>query len=390
VTALAPLLLGLLGLGGRASALQDAGLDSRLRSAEDLTHEGVAFVELDTPRTDVYLGELVRVTLRVGLEEGFRSERAVQPFPRHLDVPVRVVVPWTEGLAGADVRGLETVESLSSERGELAVNESVHAAHRVGDRELDGRTYRVHELAVLLTATRSGELEVPGPTLALAYATRFEETLLDPRVPADRVDARVVGEPLRLRVLSLPGEGRPPDFTGAVGPLTVRAEARNPTVAAGRTLKLELHVEGAGNPREITTPAWKEIGGFRVLGILDESRGTTRVFTLDLQPADARLWQVPPIRFDYFDPTPPAGYRVASSAPVDVTIEAAAVERPVSSQPDQGARATAAPTPEAKEPGRSGSWPWFAGAGLGVVVLLLLARRLARYGSLSPPRPGAP
>jgi hypothetical protein len=358
-------------------------LPLRLEAARDATGEGLAFVELAVEARQCYVQQRVPVTLRFGMEEEFLRTQAIQPFGPRLDVPVQVVATWLEGLSGARALGLSEppLEGDGRARPTFALNQEVRHALPAADRVEGDRRFRVYSVEASFVPTSPGELRIPAPTLAFAHATRFEESMLDRRVPVDRADAFVTGEPIVLEVRPLPEEGRPPDFTGAVGSFDVTADVPTREVAFGESLKLALTIRGEGDLAGFDTPSWREIGSFRVLGILDQRTPSTRVLTLDLAPYSAKVWQVPAIPFAYFDPGPPAGYRVARTEPIDVVVRV----------PEAGGAAASSPARAAGETGSAGprTRPGFGDSGgvvLGVaaaalaavvLVVLLLVRRRA-------------
>jgi MYXO-CTERM domain-containing protein len=201
--------------------------------------------------------------------------------------------------------------------------------------------------------------------LSFAYATRFEDKFLEGRVPVDRVDASVSGEALTLDVRPLPEAGRPKDFTGAVGSFSIRAETEAATVVLGGSLKLRVILEGEGNRSLFDPPRWTELGGFRVLGMVDEKGAAARTWTYDLAPVSAQVWQVPAISFAYFDPEPPASYRVARTRPIDVVV------RPGGKPATAAEQATGSPA----EPPAQHRTIWFVLAVVAALALLLLVRR---------------
>jgi hypothetical protein len=333
-----------------------------LEQARDATDQGIAFVELSVARSTCFLQESVHVRVRFGVEREFLAEKMVQPFGTKLEVPVQISMPWLDGLPGALVTPVEP--DATSLR--FAQNESVQRASAEADRVVDGRPFLVCSEEIVLLPTATGPLRIPGPVLSFAYATRFEDKFPAGRVPVDRVDASVAGEGLTLEVRPLPEVGRPKEFTGAVGSYSIRAETEPSIVALGGSLKLRLVIEGEGNRSLFEPPRWTELGGFRVLGMVDEKGAAARTLTYDLAPLSAQAWQVPAISFAYFDPAPPEGYRVVRTRPIDVVVRPGETAAAV-------ARESKAP---AEVPATHGNG-WFLPAlgALLVVVLLLAVRR---------------
>ena len=62
-----------------------------------------------------------------------------------------------------------------------------------------------------------------------------------------RQDIKVASPPVELTVSTLPAEGRPPDFSGAVGTFKIASDLSSTAAAAGDPLTLRLHVTGSGN-----------------------------------------------------------------------------------------------------------------------------------------------
>src|SRR4029079_18428198 len=90
---------------------------------------------------------------------------------------------------------------------------------------IDGNTFTVLEIETTWIPTVAGKLTVPAPILRFAFATGFHDDTWTGRVPSDRHDAYVKGKARTLSILPLPEEGRPREFSGAVGRFGVQAEA---------------------------------------------------------------------------------------------------------------------------------------------------------------------
>lgn len=351
----------LLALALRASL---AGVQD-VHPLRDETAEKRAWIEVEEPAGPVFVGQRVAVRVTLGIEARFLQSGMVQPFGVRLDLPVQVT--W----AGVDV-----AESRVEPRATLAWNEAVRSALPVEDRRDGDRTYRVYAVEAELPPATAPSLRLAGPSLAYAYATRFEEGFLAGTVPANRVDAFVSGPAQEIEVSPLPEAGRPEEFSGAVGTFTVEAEASPRAIDLGQSLRLVLRVRGHGNLDAFEAPRWKEIGGFRVLGAVDSKGPEERSFAIDLSPFSATVRQIPSIPFAFFDPSPPAGYRIARTNPIEVEVRRTAGADPAPSAP------TAPASPKAAVP-RSSLAGWLAGAGLGVLVLAIL-RRASRRSVRSP------
>jgi hypothetical protein len=291
------------------------GLPPLFARAQDVTDSGLAFTELATARDTVLLGEPFVVYLRFGFERETLRTGLVQLFPRPLDVPVQVFAPALEAMEGIRFLAPSTPESGAS----FVLNEDVARARPLGEEERAGRTYAVFELERSVAATQPGELVLAAPLLGFAHATRFREDFVSGSVPLDRADAVVRGRELRLTILPPPEEGRPADFSGAVGRFTIRAEAEPRELDQGQSLRLTLAITGQGDLSRCSPPDLAGLDGLHLQGSLVERSATQLEVVYDLAP-QASASAVPPIRFSFFDTTPPAGYRTIETDPIAIVV----------------------------------------------------------------------
>lgn len=304
----------LLALPAGARAPQDGS--TLLDRPRDVSAEGHAFVAVEVASELCYVGQEVRVRISFGFEERFAAHNLLQLFQRRLDVPAQLEVPWGEELPGP--------AAADRERVAFALGEGLAEGLRAGERVRDGRRYEVVELERGVVLRSAGTRVLAAPRLRFAYATRFAEDLVRGRVPADRVEAFVAGNEVTLHAEPLPEEGRPPDFGGAVGRFDVRAEATPRALRVGESLRLVLRVEGEGRMDAFEPPRLDALRGFHVRGRTDEVRGSMRELVVDLAPVSEQVREVPAIRFAFFDPGPPAGYRSASTEPIPLDVRPAA------------------------------------------------------------------
>lgn len=332
--------------------------------------EDAAFVETTAARATWYVGEVVPLRVAFGFDAAFLEQRLVRLFQRELDVPAQLLVPWFDGVSGAELVGPPRAPE-SARRATIALGAGVVEAARRED--AGGRL--VLELERDLRPTRPGELVLPGAALHFAWATSFRDDLLAGRTPLDRREATVRGQPLALEVLPLPERGRPPGFTGAVGRFDVDAEVDAGEVELGRGLRLVLRVRGEGDLSSLAPPRL-ELPGFRVRGslALDPQGPGERAFEYDVAPLDLAVREVPAIPFAHFDPTPPAGYRTAFTEPLPVRVV------PAGAAPRREPTVSAAPPAPPEEDDVPRRMALVAGLtigalGISLVVLALRARR---------------
>jgi hypothetical protein len=116
---------------------------------------------------------------------------------------------------------------------------------------------------------------------------------------------------LVIHVHPLPDEGKPADFTGAIGQFTASANASPTTVNVGEPVYIDLSIAGQGNfdrvrfPALAPDPAWKTyLPSSKVDYGTDESRTQgQKNFRQAVIPQKNGVLKLPDANFSYFDPT---------------------------------------------------------------------------------------
>jgi len=223
------------------------------------------------------------------------------------------------------------------------------------------------ETSRLLFPVRSGTLRLPPGRLRCGN--------LELEVPSPTV-----------RALPWPAAGRPEDFTGVVGELTIGA-ASEPTVALGTTARVRVTSRGAANlwdatPKLRVRPSDTEV--FRRaprIGLRGSaSPKAIRHDVFDLVPRHAGELQIEPLRIAYLDPAT-GHYGIAETEPLRIRVLPAAL-------------APSAGSPGARRPlaGGAGGRRWGASIRVWTLWAVLLglgwagAIRLRRRGSADPVR----
>jgi hypothetical protein len=141
-----------------------------------------------------------------------------------------------------------------------------------------------------------GRLEIPDAALRCASADGEEVATVPGRT---------------LEALPLPEEGRPPGFTGLIGPIAVTATAPERRMALGGTVHLMVLLEGEGNVWVAPSPrdALEAIPDADVFAhapeIARDAGRTLRLrqyWSFEIVPLRTGRFRLPELRFDYFDP----------------------------------------------------------------------------------------
>ncbi|MCP5546413.1 MAG: BatD family protein [Akkermansiaceae bacterium] len=269
---------------------------------------------------------------------------------------------------------------------------------------VDGRRYRVLTWYGGLSATKAGSypagLSLEGTvtvrdTNAKRPASPFNDPFFDNGLmddffaPMIQKDVTLTtDEPPSVEVRELPAEGRPEDFSGAIGEFEFESVKLPPSMTSGEPVRVEASIKGKGNfslldqPHLVPVDDWKSYDGTDEFVPGDAaSFGGTKNFTFNSVPkvpGESRVC----LGFSYFDPEK-GEYKRVESAPQDVSISGKAIARTeaneaVSEAPAAPEEPKLAPIREKLgsvtpyEPLTDATWFVPAVAGCGVLSLAIL------------------
>ena len=265
---------------------------------------GAAFVQLVVPTRPVYVGESVPVDIELGIRPGIVTSLNGPP-----------------ALTGSDF----TLNNLSKEpvrRDQMIAGSpflvmtwhSALAAVKPGDFTLSVET----PLSVKLN-TRSAEDQAFASQLGWPFS----------QIPYNGVapkDVTIASPASALKVLSLPKEGRPDDFSGAVGNFQVSSDASATRVAAGDPLTLRLHISGVGNFDRVDATMFDHLEHWKTYPAKSTFKPSDpagdkgeKVFEQPLIAAQTGEQSIPGLEFSYFNPNT-QHYERAQTQPIKVMV----------------------------------------------------------------------
>lgn len=288
----------------RAGALEPQPPRAAALEGIRLTADGSAFVRLVLPQREVFVGESVPVDIEVGVRPGLVTS----------------------------LNGLPTLTS-----GDFTLNNLSRQPERSA-RAVGGNAFSVLTWHSVLAPVKPGSYSLAAEApmtvrirLRPEQEAKLDDLLGDPFMQnkygkSVQKELKVESPATVLRVVALPTEGRPADFSGAVGKFTISSEIVPTAAARGDPLTLRLRVSGSGNFDRVDSP---------MLGHLDEwktypptaafkpgdATGYTGEKTFE-QPLVARATgpqSLPALRFSYYDPSM-GRYVTATAPPLAVTI----------------------------------------------------------------------
>lgn len=186
----------------------------------------------------------------------------------------------------------------------------------------EGKAYDVARLkTVALSPISPGEATVK-PLAFNAVVLRSSGDVFD--MFGRQQNVRVESKPVTIRVLPLPEQGKPAEFTGGVGRFTLAASLDRATTSGSEPVNLTVRIAGSGNVRLIEKPALARVPGLRILDpeVRDDVRAGadgvrgTKTFRYPIIPQADGKHVIAPIRIAYFDPQAKA-YRTLSAGPFE-------------------------------------------------------------------------
>jgi len=199
---------------------------------------------------------------------------------------------------------------------------------------INGVNYNVASLKkIALFPTQVGKLTIEPMqvTLEAMVKSRRQRSLFDSFFddPFGRtVQKTITSKPLNINVKSLPDQGKPSDFKGAVGNYNFSVSVDKTETQVNDAISLKLRMNGVGNIKLIDLPKPNiptDIEQYEPKissNIKNQGNSISGSKTAEyiLIPRLEGQYQIKPIRFSYFNPTTKK-YNTVSSGPIDLNIE---------------------------------------------------------------------
>jgi BatD DUF11 like domain len=288
-----------------------------------MTEDGSAYLKLNVPKREIYVGESVPVEIELGARAGFVT--SLNGLPR---------------LAGDD----------------FTLNELSHQPERT-EKMIEGQPFVTLTWRSVLAVVKPGVFPlIAEAPLTVKIRTRpRRESLLDDRFgdpfwqnlfgATVQKDIKVASPALELKVLALPTEGRPADFHGAIGTFNIESDVTPLQAEVGDPLTLRMRVIGSGNFDRVESnmldhvDQWKTYPPKSTLTTSDPvKRKGEKTFEQPLVALKSGVQALPGLTFSYFDPNTQR-YETAKSAPLKVTITPSPADSLANSKVPAGATA---------------------------------------------------
>lgn len=204
---------------------------------------------------------------------------------------------------------------------------------------LGGVLYDVLEFRTNIFGTRPGEFKL-GPAsikcnVVVKKRTRRKPSRLDDFFEddfynnshfddfftrAERYPVELKSQEIPITLLSLPEEGRPASFTGAVGDYQFIFNASPTKLKVGDPFTIRMEINGIGNFNTVIMPKLDKTAGFNVYEPQVKTEDRRKTFTQILIPENEKITETPQAVFSYFDPNLKT-YKTIVQGPVPLDVE---------------------------------------------------------------------
>lgn len=197
-------------------------------------------------------------------------------------------------------------------------------------------------------------------------------------------------KPLKLQILPLPSEGKPKNFTGAIGKFDLAEVSVTPdALSVGEPCTILVKIIGTGNFNRMNAPALTDTKNWKTYkpksSFIDESGNQgyigLKTFEYTVVPTAADLATAPRVAFNYFDPE--AGkYVENTSEPLKVSVAPTIRSKTVREAQEEDAKPAPAFSKISEGVHTKGSsaifdspWFWLSQLGLVAIVAIFAAYR---------------
>ncbi len=284
-----------------------ASSPGRLRSGEA---DKLAFIRVTPVKEISYSGEVVPVQIKVYFRDGIKANLNSLPQLHGEGFVLQQLAREPE----------QTRERIKNTTYAVLTWESALSGIKEGD----------HKLSVEIDAT----LLLPEQRRGSHFGnSMFNDPFFNNFFSSyQEKEVKVASPDLDMKVLSLPEEGRPDDFNGAIGEFHLSVKADPVELAPGDPITLTMTVSGQGNFDRVQAPMLSQEKGWKSYTpssefLKDGSPGQgKKVFEQALVMKDSALTAIPPIVFSYFDPSATA-YKTVQADAIPLRIQGTVVEK---------------------------------------------------------------
>ncbi len=283
-----------------------------LNVVRDLKGEELGFLEVRTSTPKVVVGQPFTIEVVFGFDLAITGTTDY----------ANLSLAWWESLPGL-LENAAPPPDPSRARVQVVVNDrEMVEVEQLPNRALRGREFLQLRLVRSFTPTREGRIELPTSHFEFGRTVQSQDFFRTRREKGETYFVRAAE--VALDVIPLPEQGRPLDFSGAIGQIAARADASPRDVDAGDSIKFKVEWTGAGNLEFFAAPDPARLDAFRdfrVYGKSEERSLDRRVVTYDISPVSSSVKEIPALPLSVFDPVS-GRYGIVSTEPLPVRVRA--------------------------------------------------------------------
>ncbi|HEY4417220.1 MAG TPA: BatD family protein [Verrucomicrobiae bacterium] len=239
----------------------------------------IAFMKLSLPTDKVYVGQTVVAQLQIYLRDD-------------------VVNYGQPQFSGTPMDGFVLGKNAGGGRSRAQVG---------------NRVYTVIPISLAFTAVKSGPLTLGPFTANMAIVVNSPNQNNDPFRSffnqGEQKQVTLTTDMLHVQGQPLPTEGRPGNFSGAVGDFTLNSSVGPTNVAAGDPVTIRVQISGHGSLDSITLPDQSALNGFKIFPPTAKTDVSgqlgldgTKTFEEIVTPQSAEVHEWPQFSFSFFNP----------------------------------------------------------------------------------------
>jgi hypothetical protein len=207
----------------------------------------------------------------------------------------------------------------------------------------NGKPYQVVEVRYILIPSREGTYAIKPARISLTVMQSrrgsgfgiFDDPFFSVQTGAPK---NVISEPLELKVLPLPKQGRPSGFTGMIGTFDMKTRLEPVKIKNGDSATLTVIIEGHGNIKmipDLKGPVQQNIKTYADQPVLEESVDSSgmhgsKTMKWALVPEKEGQYEISPLTVSFFD-TQKQQYRTIETRPLQLSVLPGEKEQLVSS-----------------------------------------------------------
>ena len=259
---------------------------------------GVPSLSVITEKVQAYPGEAIPVTIKLEYAANLAVRDIQYPRILHPGLSLREAGPPTQGME-----------------------------------QKSGISWSTLEFRYLMSGARAGEF-ILGPVSLTCSLLRPDTTTDSQGFFGDAEPRRLnlTAQGGALTILPFPTEGKPGDFSGAVGDFRIAVTVKPREVGVGDPVTVTTTISGEGAMETVACPAAGEPGGLKGYKPQASRMKGETVCEQILTPADESIRQIPPVAFSFFDPRRGV-YRTVRQGPFPLTVIAASGPKKVALSP---------------------------------------------------------